>query len=293
MWVPSISFVISEEIFNFVQTGYNKILSGVQQVCRDRGTQLLFNSIEESGTHNDRRRKDPEQHLSGCIVVGGVRRQVLDRLHEAAVPTVLVDIILMDNALDFPSVTIDYEAGARMAVNYLYQNGHRRIGYIGFSGSQKYEGYWTSLEQLGLQYDPRQIEFLQLLDLQPGILAGYHAMQRIISRNRLPSAIVVTNDFVAIGVLEALGMAGIKVPEQMSIIGFDDLGLKQSPPLTTIRVDLTRVGEQAAEQLFRRIEGKAADAQNTVIPVELTIRGTTAGFSSKTTDHTVSAPVSS
>lgn len=180
-----------------------------------------------------------------------------------------------------------------MAVNYLYENGHRRIGYIGFSGSQKYEGYWTSLERLGLQYDPRQIEFLQLLDLQPGILAGYHAMQHIISRNRLPSAIVVTNDFVAIGVLEALGMAGIRVPEQMSIIGFDDLGLKQSPPLTTIRVDLTRVGEQAAEQLFRKIENATEDVQNTVIPVELTIRGTTVPLLSKATDQTVSIPISS
>jgi DNA-binding LacI/PurR family transcriptional regulator len=179
-----------------------------------------------------------------------------------------------------------------MAVNYLYENGHRRIGFIGFSGSQKYEGYWTSLEQLGLQYDPRQIEFLQLLDLQPGILAGYHAMQRIISRKRLPSAIVVTNDFVAIGVLEALGMAGIRVPEQMSVIGFDDLGLKQSPPLSTIRVDLTRVGEKAAELLFAQIGGLAEGAKNTLIPVELTIRGTTAPLSLKSADQSVSISIS-
>jgi GntR family transcriptional regulator, arabinose operon transcriptional repressor len=292
--VPSISFVISEEIFNFVQTGYNKILSGVQQVCRDRGTQLLFNSIgEEPSSSNNGRKMEAKQQLSGCIVVGGVRRHVIDRLHEEGIPTVLVDIILNDDTLDFPSVTIDYEAGARMAVKYLYENGHRKIGYIGFSGSQKYEGYWTSLEQLTLQYDPRQVEFLQLLDLQPGILAGYHAMQRIISRKRLPSAIVVTNDFVAIGVLEALGMSGIKVPDQMSIIGFDDLGLKPSPPLTTIRVNLTRVGEKAAEQLFRLIEGKAEDTKNTIIPVELTIRGTTAPLSSKAADQTVSIPTSS
>lgn len=273
--VRSISFVISEEIFNFVQTGYNKILSGVQQVCRDHGTQLLFNSIgDEPNRPGDVQRG--QQQLSGCIVVGGVRRQVLDGLHERRIPTVLVDTLLNDAPADFPSVTIDYDAGTRMALTYLHQCGHQRIGYIGFSGSQKYEAYWSCLEQLGLPYDPRQIEFLQLLDLQPGILAGFHAMQRIISRKGLPSALVVTNDFVAIGVLEALGMAGIKVPEQMSVIGFDDLGLKPSPPLTTIRVDLNRVGEEAATQLFRRIQDKGEPLRHTVIPVELITRGTTA-----------------
>lgn len=280
--VPSISFVISEEIFHFVQTGYNKILSGVQQVCRDRGTQLLFNSIgEESGSFNDRREKRAKRHLTGCVVVGGVRRQVLDRLQQRGIPTVLVDLILRDDTLDFPSVIIDYEAGAKLAVDYLYRYGHRRIGYIGFSGSQKYEGYWNSLERLGLTYDPRQVEFLQLLDLQPGILAGYHAMRGILSRQRLPSAMLVTNDFVAIGVLEALGMAGIKVPDQMSVVGFDDLGLKQSPSLTTIRVDLTRVGERAAELLFQQIESGERNSEKTIIPVDIAIRGSTARFHSK------------
>jgi LacI family transcriptional regulator len=206
---------------------------------------------------------------------------------------VLVDILLNDEAPDFPSVTIDYKKGAAMAVNYLYECGHRRIGYIGFSGSQKYEGYWSTLEELGLPYDPRQVEFLQLLDLQPGILTGFHAMQRIISRKHLPSASIVTNDFVAIGALEALGMAGIKVPEQMSVIGFDDLGLKPSPPLTTIRVDLTRVGEQAAERLFRQIEGNSESLETTLIPVELTIRGTTAPAFSSSVDQTIAIPTSS
>jgi DNA-binding LacI/PurR family transcriptional regulator len=87
-------------------------------------------------------------------------------------------------------------------------------------------------------------------------------------------------------------MAGIRVPEQMSVIGFDDLGLKQSPPLTTIRVDLTRVGEKAAELLFAQIGGLAEGANNTLIPVELTLRGTTAPFSLKSADQSVSISTS-
>jgi DNA-binding LacI/PurR family transcriptional regulator len=79
----------------------------------------------------------------------------------------------------------------------------------------------------------------------------------------------------------------------MSVIGFDDLGLKPSPPLTTIRVDLTRVGEEAAERLFNQIEGNPESLETTLIPVELTIRGTTAPAFSNTADQTIAIPTSS
>ena len=272
----NIAFIISEEIFNFVQTGYNRILAGVQHVCRDRNSRLLFNSVgDEFGGLTLPDEQNGKNRWSGAIVVGGVRGHVVDRLHEEGIPIVLVDLLINDERHSLPSVTIDYETGAREAIQHLHSAGHRRIGYIGFSSSQKYNGYWTALEELNLLYDPRAVEFLQLLDLQPGILAGYQAMQRMINRKRLPTAILVTNDFVATGVLEALGMAGIRVPDQISIVGFDDLGLKTSPALTTVRVDLRRVGEEAAEILFGRIEGRNDSSANSVVQVELIVRGTT------------------
>jgi GntR family transcriptional regulator, arabinose operon transcriptional repressor len=281
-----IAFVIDEDIFNFVQTGYNKILFGAQCVCRARGTQLLFHSTRgDSILHNEISAVDGKRPIAGAIVVGGVRRHVLDRLQEEAIPLVLVDTILDEESHNFPSVTIDYGKGAKMAVQHLYAFRHQKIGYIGFSGSQKYEGYWSALEELGLSYDPRQVEFLQLLDLQPGILAGFKAMQRVLSRKCSPSAMIVTNDFVAIGALEALGLANIKVPDQISVVGFDDLGVKSSSALTTIRVDLTDVGEQAAGLLFRRMEGRQEDPKDMVIPVELIVRSSSGPYLEKTSDQ--------
>ena len=273
----NIGFVISEDIFHFVQTGYNKILGGVQEVCGQNGWRLLFSAVGE-GSDNpglNSLRQTGKLAFDGCVVVGGVRRNTLDVLQEEGIPTVLVDMLISDEAADTLAVTINYADGARMAIQHLYDLGHRAIGYIGFPGSEKYRGYWESLEALDLRYEPRHVEFLHLLDLQPGILAGYQAMQRMLARAHLPSALLVTNDFAAIGVMEALGVTGIRVPEQISIVGFDDLGQKTSPALTTVRVDLAQVGREAAVTLHRKMLGEKL-AEHVAVPVELVVRGTTA-----------------
>ena len=274
----NIGFIISENIFHFVQTGYNKILAGVQHVCRARGCRLLFNTVGEDSASPSLLAisSNGKPALDGCVVVGGVRHHTLDHLQEEGIPTVLVDILISDEAGGMTAVNIDYATGARLAIEHLSQLGHTTIGYIGFSGSEKYRGYWESPERLGLRYDPRHVEFLQLLDLQPGILAGYLAMQRMIAKQRLPSALLITNDFVALGVMEALAVAGIRIPEQISIVGFDDLGQKTSPPLTTVRVDLNLVGTLAADALFRKIAGEVIEPELTLVPVDLVVRGTTA-----------------
>jgi LacI family transcriptional regulator len=273
----NIGFIISENIFHFVQTGYNKILGGVQEVCGQNGWRLLFSAVGEDADSPglNSLRQAGRLELDGCVVVGGVRRNTLDSLQEEGIPTVLVDMLITDEAADILAVTIDYAEGARMAIQHLYDLGHRAIGYIGFPGSEKYRGYWESLEALGIRYEPRHVEFLHLLDLQPGILAGYQAMQRMLAHGRLPSALLVTNDFVAIGVMEALGVAGIRVPEQMSIVGFDDLGQKTSPALTTVRVDLAQVGREAAGTLRRKMLGEKL-TEHAAVPVELVVRGSTA-----------------
>jgi GntR family transcriptional regulator of arabinose operon len=273
----NVAFVINDNIFHFVQTGYNKILAGVQEFCAEQGWRLTFKAVGEGSGNpalNSLRNKG-KLRLDGCVVVGGVRRQTMDILHEEGIPTVLVDMLIRDEATDGIAVTIDYAAGARMAIQHLYQLGHRSIGYIGFPGSEKYRGYWGSLEKLSIRYDPRHVEFLQLLDLQPGILAGFQAMQHMLRGGALPTSILVTNDFVALGVLEALAVAGVSVPDQISVVGFDDLGQKTSPPLTTVSVDLEEVGRSAAKALRRKMTGETMN-YHIVVPVDLMVRGSTA-----------------
>jgi LacI family transcriptional regulator len=271
----NIAFIISENIFHFVQTGYNKILAGVQDVAAAQGWRLLFHTVGDDANNPmlQSLRNVRNHSLNGCIIVGGVRRHVMDLLDEQSIPTILVDLLISEE--DTAAVTIDYATGARLAMRHLYDLGHRDIAYVGFSGSEKYRGYWQCLEELGLRYDARCVEFLHELDLQPGILAGFQAVQRMIAARSLPSALLVTNDFVAMGVMEGLAIAGLRIPDQISVVGFDDLGQKTSPLLTTVRVDLAQVGRLAAKALLRKMSSQAVEPEHTLVPVELVVRGTT------------------
>jgi DNA-binding LacI/PurR family transcriptional regulator len=98
----------------------------------------------------------------------------------------------------------------------------------------------------------------------------------------------VVNDFVALGVLEQLKIAGIRVPADISIVGYDDLGHNASPPLTTVRVDLHQVGRLAAGVLFRKLKGEELDQEEYVVPVDLIVRGSTAPPQPETVTQTFS-----
>jgi LacI family transcriptional regulator len=120
--------------------------------------------------------------------------------------------------------------------------------------------------------------FLPFPDLHPSILAGYQAMQSILAAETLPTALIATNDFVALGTKDALAVAGIDVPKRMSVMGFDDLGADTNRPLTTIRTDSAEVGRLAVRTLLEQIHnGTTSQNRNRItVPTELIIRDSTA-----------------
>lgn len=263
----TLAFVIRESIFQFVQAGVNRILLGARKSCQESGYRLLFHSVSEDEV-------DMEQGIDGCIITGGAPRRLLDRLRGAGMPLVLADPLLLDDTNS--SIGFDYAGGMRQAVTYLSGLGHRQIGFIGFPNSEKYVAYWQSLATVGLQYQPHFVEFLQLPDLQPSILAGYRAMHKLLAHGQVPTAIIVTNDLVAYGMMEALATSGVSVPQQISVLGFDDLGQDAHPPLTTIRTDSAEVGRLAVRSLLNQIENGAASQGRIAVPTELVIRASTA-----------------
>jgi LacI family transcriptional regulator len=267
-----IAFLISEDIFSFAETGYVRILRGVEDSCRKRGDVLVFQSI---GTEVGQLFSEDSSKVDGVVIVGGIRRQHLERLRAAQIPIVLVDLLIRTKSVESETVYIDYSGGTRRAIERLFELKHRRIGFIGFASSDKYESYWQTLASLGLQYDPRIVEFLDSSDLEPGILAGFRAAQKIVSRGAPPTALLATNDYVARGAMEALESAGISVPHRVSVVGYDDFGLGTSPPLSTVRADLEEVGKLAMEALRRRIIGNDLNVP-TIVPTDFIERNSTA-----------------
>lgn len=251
-----IIFLISTEIFQFVETGYGLILRGAESACSKSGHTLIFRAI---GNEPIDTRDENDQPPDGIVIVGGVRKDVAQRYRELQVPIAMVDLLEHEGYSELENVRIDYAHGTEIALRRLHALGHTRIGFIGFSGSKKYVLYWESLEILGIDYDPRLVEFLHPLDLEPGVLSGFRKMQAILARGRRPTAILATNDLVARGSLEALLMAGLHVPEDVSVIGYDDLKVTTSPSLSTIWADLEQVGQLAIAALERKIQGHLID----------------------------------
>ncbi|MGH9630898.1 MAG: substrate-binding domain-containing protein [Bryobacteraceae bacterium] len=271
--LASIGFLIGENIFHFVQPGYSRVLVGAEQICRGLGRSLLFHSVGEDENLQESWRRRKPAGIGGYLVAGGLRKKTLDLLLSWEAPVVLTDLIVQDE--NASAVGPDYVSGTRQALEHLAELGHRRIGFIGFPNSEKYQAYWQTLEALDLRYNPHHVQFLHLPDVPPGILAGFQAMQAMIHSGEMPTALVATNDLVAVGAIEALKLAQIGVPECVSVVGYDDLGTAMSPPLTTIRSFPEEVGRVAARTLIEKIVGQASQ-QRIAIPTELVVRGTTA-----------------
>jgi len=268
-----VGFWIGERIFLFVQAGYNRILAGASEACYEAGYGLQFLPIDDRKMRELLDRGVPTDQLDGSILAGGANRDLVATLETSGIPLMLVDLLTGGGTAE--SIHIDYESGTKAAVDHLLSLGHTNVGFIGFAHSHKYESYWRSLDERGMPYHPRSVEFLEASDLSASTVAGFAAMQTILKRPPLPSAVIVTNDCVALGAMEALNLASIPVPEQMSIIGFDDL-IDGPVPLTTVRVDLIEVGRVAARRLIAWIEKGERPVEPTRVPVELVIRASTA-----------------
>jgi len=195
---------------------------------------------------------------------------LLQALMDGSLPFVLVGRNQAHASLNY--VDVDNINGARQAVNHLVWLGRRRIATITgpqnmCAGADRVEGYVTALTQRGLAVDPNLIVESDFTEA-----GAYAAMQRLLPLN--PDAVFAASDVMAIGALRAVREAGRRVPEDIALIGFDDIPLAAhtNPLLTTIRQPVQRMGEAAAEMLIERIEQPEAPPRRIVLPTELVIR---------------------
>ncbi|HEY6014958.1 MAG TPA: LacI family DNA-binding transcriptional regulator [Candidatus Limnocylindrales bacterium] len=179
--------------------------------------------------------------------------------------------------LDVPSVDVDNEAGARMAVEHLLSLGHRRIACITnaplayTAASERLTGYREALAAAGLPDDPALVA-----EGAFDASSGHRAIAEILARTT-PDAIFVASDVVAIGAIAGLRDAGFAVPGDVSVVSFDAIPLAAylDPPLTTIRLPAYDLGLAAGRAILERIAGRPVAAR-TLLPTELIVRASTA-----------------
>jgi len=250
-----------------------QILGGLLDVVKQHKLRLLIESVEAE--HQDRVYLElaRAKHIDGMILLTPrIDDKALKGLEEVDVSTVVMGK-LTDS--DLYSVDVDNHLAARKAVEYLLELGHTQIACISnaqpsySSAPDRVEGYKDALISAGITPDDNLIQYA---DFDPE--SGFVCMQSLLATGVAFTAVFVASDNVAMGVKAALREAGLKIPEDISIMGFDDIPWAQysDPPLTTIRLPAQELASEACLVLLDLMKGSEPEERNLVLDTKLVVR---------------------
>lgn len=266
-----------------------EIANAVREGLSARGFNL-FICISEHSAKEDIAAFDSlvDHNVDGMIVATRSNKEGDERLAGIAdrnVPVVVVGRDFHHNLVD--SIAADNFSGGFDATRHLIDLGHKRIGFIGASYSnrgnlKRLQGYLAALTEHGLAVDERLITGRkETISEVPGYSTeamGYEGMKRLLSLPKRPTAVFARNDFTAVGAMTAIKEAGLEIPADIAIVGFDDtpLAIHTLPPLTTVRQPMRLQGQLAAELLLNRISDKEVfKSENRILECELIVRQST------------------
>ncbi|SDQ27722.1 LacI family DNA-binding transcriptional regulator [Pseudoxanthomonas sp. CF125] len=253
---------------------FSELIRGIDAVARARRQHLLVSSYHGHPEEQGEALRAMRGRVDGLLVLSPYADRpgfLTDNL-PTALPAVLINTHLPDAT--YPVLSIDNFGGASAMVKHLAEAGHKRIAFIcgpedNFDASERLRGYRTALAQ-------------HLPDAQPIELpgdfdesSGYEAGKRILASKQRPDAVFAANDMMALGCLYAFNEAGVKVPADIALAGFDDIPLARfvHPTLTTMRVSIAELGGLALTRLLQSIESEESQPSTlqTLVP-ELIVR---------------------
>jgi DNA-binding LacI/PurR family transcriptional regulator len=267
---------------------FPELIQGFEEVAVRNGYDIMIASTNYNRVRMETCvRRLLERNVEGVAVMTfGIEAPMLDELASRNIP-----LVVIDDGPHTPNVialTIDYRQGIRQGVQHLAALGHREIAFVSGPLQQRScqfrkTAFVSSLEEIGVLLNQEL-----LIEGDHTLEGGMKAADRLLRMQKVPTAVMCSNDMTAIGVLRALSNAGLRVPEDMSVIGFDDIHLAQfiSPPLTTVNMSRTDIARAAFEALRANVEGITISTKGgtTPIPTTLTVRRST-GFPRGTMSH--------
>lgn len=270
----TIGVVYIEELNNGIQHPFfSAVIESFRKEMEDAGYDLLLISkkIEQRKTSYIERFK--QRGVDGVIVVSPIRlTNDVQEIVNHDIPSVFIDLYHSKVS----TVNSDNVDGSIQVVKYLHSLGHRKIAHIAggdqtFAGKAREQGFIQGMKELGLEVRNDYIENGGLFDVS----GGYEAMKKLLALKDLPTAVYAAGDMMAIGAMRAIQEAGLRVPDDISIVGFDDIELAQyvTPSLTTIKQDAQTIGQQAADLLLKQIDNKKKIPLGVMVPVSLVERG--------------------
>lgn len=256
---------------------FAKVIQGAEQALSEAGMDLLIYNINQN---EDRHRIFQDEYLRGRIdalisISLPLSESEFQSILDLDIPTALVGT--RDPRV--ASIRIDDIAGARTATQHLVNQGHKRIGLIGGVKNDPYKfpvqrdrkkGFLEVMEESGLEFDPAHDV---IGDFQ--IATSVQAMGELLAKRNRPTAIFCESDEMAIGALHAIKKHGLKVPDDISIVGFDNHEMAEYFDLTTIEQPVQMMGEMAAWSIMERLKKPSSDMPDLVMPTSLIVRNST------------------
>ena len=237
---------------------FPELIQGFEDIAVEHGYEILVSSTN----HDPRRmshciRRMLERKVEGvAIMTFGIEEPLLDQLAKRNVPLVFIDIGPKRPGISL--LKVDYHHGIRQGVQHLATLGHRNIAFISgpaklHSAQSRLSAFFTSLKECGIALHPEWI-----VEGDHTMKGGIAAMEHLLAANpkKMPTAVMCSNDMTAIGVLHKLYRAGLRVPDDLSVIGFDDIHIAEVtiPPLTTVQMSRFEIARAAVAALRAHVE---------------------------------------
>ena len=263
-----------------------ELAHGIQDILREAGYGCFLSSVDATGSNEESILQALSDHRVDGIIVA-TRHTGEDGLHKLA--SRHIPMVVIGREFDHPSVdrvAANDRAGGFAALRHLMELGHRRIAFIGGSATAPFQlprcaAYLDGLREQGLPVDPELV--IPPIAGERSLFAtqhdGYMGMQKLLLLRSRPTAVFARNDYTAMGALLAAREAGVAVPGDISIIGFDNVPLSSftAPPLTTVKQPIAEQGREAATLLLNRIQSEVpVQRTERVFECHLVVRESTA-----------------
>lgn len=259
---------------------YSEIISGIELKLRSSGYHMILSGVDKDSSYLD---TSVQRNLDGAIIMGIYQEKFYEELKEASMPIVLIDSYITDDY--FYRIGIDDELGGYMATKYLIEQGHRDIALVTGSikrdgvNEKRFLGYKRALHEMNVFYNPDYV-FEGTVSYQSGCLAG----EVISEKYKNITAVFASADLIALGAMKSFAERGIRIPDDISVIGFDNISTLEYtyPPLTTISQNIFLKGEKSAEMLIDILNDKKENkSKEVILPIELMERNTVKYFGNK------------
>ena len=253
---------------------FSEVIRGIDQTARLHGYHVLVSSAHQDPAAMEAALRAMRGRVDGMIIMSP---DIATRSQLAALP-VRFPIVLLNSAdpgRHSGSITIANFDGAYAMVRHLIALGHRRIATLcgtegNLDAAERRRGFRAALDDAGIEWDA-ELELSADFDEH----SGFAAAERLLALDPLPTAVFAANDSMAIGALSAFRRAGLRVPDDIAVAGFDDIPTARymDPPLTSVHVDISALGERAARRLLTAMMGPQDGVRSDeVLPARLVVR---------------------